>query len=1474
MADDSKKDGGSLLKTSLAFAPLGIGAGITARNVISEGGHIPPKASSMTTSIGDIAPRRMPRIPSSQEIFEFMKKGVVGKPVHGDVAKQAWEWAMMGIDPATREGLLHYTRNIDKMSGTEAIKAIGMTLDTNKSAIMGNVWKRFQANVSLLEEQRNLFGGVPQFNPITAGRVTEKFGGGVPSGIQSRLEHLAKALGGAAPEISAITRPELADSGFAVFHTTLRTELGDLRVSVPNVQQGILFEGGTLQTKRIAPDVLVVGEEGVERLTRSEYFLKELHESIVPDIGTRIKTPRDLEKAVGQLRSHVFGELESVPAVAPDKLTAAQAQYEGIRGQAVDIRIKQAARRIRPGAEEFIPIHRIPTDKELADIMTGQIGKQYGLVGGVGPKAMAQGRLSTVPWEEFDITGGPVEYGRRPEQAYRRFQLTEEATAAMRKHSRLGKYRAYEVAAQALSENNTLGPTLKAVYVNPESRAFAMGGAGEKLERLAMGEGEALMRQGIARQLEFESIETIKLKTLRGDIAEGGFKGLLPGDIIGTTERGLPFRYEEGMNILGMERFESQGMGEFASVAYTKRHEFVHGSKLFGGAKAVTQVRAEDEFRDALKQLTGRNVGADIIINMDELKKNKALHRRQMLTALSDIAAEQMEIVKNKRALRMLKERNISELGAGFVRSATKGGVYDHEAFIRNMMRFATREIEMTPQMFGEVFGAVPAALGEEKAAKLLSETLMPTLPVEEYSKFRQAFFGGTAGGITSFGYAGPAIDVGGLGSLEPRAFEILGQPQFGTMGESLSQEFLERMQMTSPEVIKTHEELGRTLQSMVGDVKGAPATEFVASQGYNAKRIQAMMEEGAFMIKPGKGQRNIYVPSAKALSDEALAGLKGFEMGSGEIARSHMGKIYHDIAYTASQFATGEMPVAQYEKEMGFLADRLRKEWAPFGKGAGAVARGKVLGSTFLRGMSATELGAETAIREAGAVGISEDAFERMARQMEDMGFDMARMRQTFAEGGQVGGMMWRHPQIGGYSMQYVNLQRAAGAGATDVIIPEIGANVRAEVGGEMVEKRLTLGPLVGMAGDKDADAYAVALVSGDREKEIRNTLSQADNAFTTRYTQHQVRMQLLKAKAASDEGLTTVAKMAGDVEKLRAGQAWVGPLSVQLSTAKEALSAGGRGAAAADARALLEWLEQTPISAKHLSAREAAGGGLSAMMETITSAMETRNATRLNEAVRAIVASDAMSTEMLTGNVRLTEGADQVARIMGVNLGENLRGANLETATKELMRTMSDHHANGGMRAYERLVGRGSRIKLTEIPEMIAKGAAQMQATGQGVFNKVSAAMSTSSNTLAQVGRSIIRHHKAIGLGFAGSLALAATLSSPKDTIGPGSGLVPSAKVNMNRSKAANRMSPETMQPPQHAPGTPTPPNMLRGGQARVTTGTPGRRVQVRARAESFVNTAGLAGQVGGLGARSNVNLRDNRTSLLPHEIAGKVL
>jgi hypothetical protein len=335
---------------------------------------------------------------------------------------------------------------------------------------------------------------------------------------------------------------------------------------------------------------------------------------------------------------------------------------------------------------------------------------------------------------------------------------------------------------------------------------------------------------------------------------------------------------------------------------------------------------------------------------------------------------------------------------------------------------------------------------------------------------------------------------------------------------------------------------------------------------------------------------------------------------------------------------------------------------------------------------------------------------------------------------------------------------------------------------------------------------------------------------------------------------------------------QRFVPQLSVKLSSAKAALTSHGRGRAGGDAAFLLEWLEQTPISAKHLSAKEIRGGGIEAMMGEITSALQFRGkggAERLEGVVGSIIKDDAVARQLLVGNVTLdSAGARDIAKVMGTKAQRNIQGVDIKAATSELMRSMDAFESSGGLRLHEQLSGRGARLKAREIPEVLGKVAAQSTGGAKGMFAEVSRKAMEASNLAVRACKGIIKHHKAIGLGFAGSLALGAVLSSPPQTVGPGSRYITGSRMNMNVSKGAQRLSEESQQvhPPGQALGNPTVPAMMNQRRASISSGT-SRQVSVRGRAGNQLNLPGIGSTISSLfggNTSGNMNIRDNRSPM----------
>ena len=220
-----------------------------------------------------------------------------------------------------------------------------------------------------------------------------------------------------------------------------------------------------------------------------------------------------------------------------------------------------------------------------------------------------------------------------------------------------------------------------------------------------------------------------------------------------------------------------------------------------------------------------------------------------------------------------------------------------------------------------------------------------------------------------------------------------------------------------------------------------------------------------------------------------------------------------------------------------------------------------------------------------------------------------------------------------------------------------------------------------------------------------------------------------------------------------------------------------------------------------------------------------------------------------------------------------QKIRGTDVPNATRELMRVLSESDASGATRRAQLLAGRGARAKMNEIAELTAKSAFKA-IEEPGMFSRVSSAMTSTTNLLGQAGRGILKHHKAIGLGFAGSLALSAILSSPPQTVGSGREKIPNARLYMNRRKAAGRMKPEDLQPPSQPIGQPTPPQLVQNQQVRLAMNSPRTSMNISARVGQGTDVAELSSRLSGFGDNTSVNLRDNRTELHPREIANKLL
>ena len=219
-------------------------------------------------------------------------------------------------------------------------------------------------------------------------------------------------------------------------------------------------------------------------------------------------------------------------------------------------------------------------------------------------------------------------------------------------------------------------------------------------------------------------------------------------------------------------------------------------------------------------------------------------------------------------------------------------------------------------------------------------------------------------------------------------------------------------------------------------------------------------------------------------------------------------------------------------------------------------------------------------------------------------------------------------------------------------------------------------------------------------------------------------------------------------------------------------------------------------------------------------------------------------------------------------------MAGPDIDKALQTIMSSMDQFRSSGALRDEQLLFARGGGLKAAEIPELI--GMARAGEIGGGkAFSNISSAFQSSRNAMGAMGRSMIKHSRPVGIGFAAMLGIGAVLSTPDELVGTGVAHIPHGKMNMNARKAGSRIDPEDLHPPVRRIGIPRAPNMLRQRTAAISPRSVSKNIYIKGTARRNQNVAGVISRAGGItGNRSfNVNITDQRSSLNSHVIANKI-
>lgn len=1409
-------------------------------------GHIKPGkrttfvSPKLTFSAADVA--------SSQ----FVTK-LTGTLEGASLAKLAWKKAIQAVDPNASQ-TLSYAGNIDELEGAAVGSAIELTMSQNQSLYMGQVFSRFKQNVGALSKHHSVAGSLPQFKDIsgvTLPAARSLSSNQLPGGLRKSVNKIKKALGTNFAEVIYHTREGWESDGFGLYSMKFNYKGKQFDINLPSVRNGLLVEGRSQSSKRIAPSVAIFDPKTktiTSTMPRDEYFMENFQRTILPNITSdKYKSASEIQGAIQDLYTEQISSLQSIPNTPSDVKHEGLSRYINVRNKAIDIRVL--------GKDGY----REPTDKEFT--MAMKAGKFFPSTSG---KNLGKGRVSLHNPAEQSITPGAVDFSRSPGQANREWMATPDAVQAMMDSGRIKFNKLFDTPAR--SRDLGINPALRTLYIDPSKHK-------KLLEAIRLDDGESLMsnRPDLLRMSEVSRQSFgVHLKTDRADLKEiiAGNKAISPGEMLGWTTEGTPFTFKSGMKLQKLVEHDSTGKGEYITLHFEETMRMAEHAKKFGDIKAVERLTDPNKINREVAKRTRNKLFLENIERWamtDDMRKDKSKHNKQMITAMWEVMSNRQNLTRkgqifanNPRVYSRMLENKIGNLH-------TDQG---HKEFIKGLMKFGLTDGGLNPEEFGYVFGAVPSAVGKKGVRDIYGE-----LAMNEFSfRHMREMYKGFAGGMSQTVFN--ASDAGGHGSLEPRAFELLQSGQYGALGQDISQDLMGRMIASNPSTLSTHEALTKTLSSLAKKTNGSGNIWDIANQGYDPNQFQQFIENGGGFIRSGKGLNDIYVPGASE-----APGMSQFKTSSGNAVKGKLAKYYHDITNKLSGLYANvdTLTTEDASKAMGSFASQIQKEQAPLGKGMGSLLRdGGILGSRRL-----------TIISEAGGqyttdpwtVGVPEAQAGKMFDDLIDKGMydlaDVKAMSARFYSGEKIGGVIGRDPNIGPYSLQPVNFEILRGVKDPVITIPSNNVNLR--LAGQQEASPVNISALIGMGADKDADTVSAFLVAPDLEKKIRQQFTNQDNEYTKAYMQHNVRMQLVKTKAKSGIlDITNEEKMIADAKKLGTAQSWAGKLSTELSVMRQAASSNMKDQQSRDALFLIEWIEQQALVGKHLDPKRVLNDEMSTLFSQIQSAGREKNAKRLEYAINDMLKNaDDPARKLLTQAINIEDGSQAISQLTGVNMGDTIPSINLQSTTENIMSSLSKIEESGLAKISRQLSGRTGKkgIALDDLTKYLS---ASSKVAESGAFNSLTSTVMANKNNLLSMGLDAIKNNKAkVGFGFLGALAIGAALSSPKETIGPAGGILATTKVD-HKSRSVDSMNIEPQSSDRQPLGNPSAPDMLRARRSMIQPGGNSARMSVRATTTHNTNINRIVSDIRSNNRDSNVsiNVRDSSSILNLHGIANKVL
>jgi hypothetical protein len=1525
---------GSLARSAIVALPLGLATRDllnkvrSGQVVLSTPGNFAPVASSTLLDQVMTGLREFPEIGLGgmrhNTALEMMGKlghagsrtAIEGKWAGTILTKNsissAWSRAARNSGlPQTMIDLL-LTKIQQAKSGAEAIKDISMVASGNQSVYMKRAIDLFLDDVRFLEDRAGL-GVTSEISALNKGlppyTKTTFAMSRLPQRMQGELREMASLLG-VSPKLEMITRHDASvGKMLKVSFFGGKLEGKRLAVNIPlslKENRGTFVHGTSLQSKYVAGQYGIV-EEGVLKdvMRHEEWGLYRMKHDLIPSIlNDRRITQSKIRQMTNALEMTLLSPPEWVENI-PSGVHKGLDEYIKHRSQVL--------RLYAPGGGQYNPV------KGVFDVPGISETEYYSILGrghlpgpegptavypGFSPTQIAHNVVSTIdPRKLHPVLGDVFPFVRRPMQFLRRsYAPTSEAMREMSVRNPLTKEFAW---AKLLGGVDT--PLVRTMYIS-ERHAKALSAAGIGTQgTIAISSDLSVQRATAMLQPYDIGSETVseELKSLlpKGQTYWELNKEVPEGMFLGYDPMGKPISLPQRSSIISARLVQDKNKHEFLQLNTTKELEDLRWSKVFGGGKGMAGEIPTARIQSVIGNILGRNLPTQdymAIVSMGELKKNRMLHYQQLFTALWDHSKANMQSGKTISTLSSNFLKDPLAIIAQVKKKALHGDKYNHEMILRESMRLA-RGGALTPSQMGEVFGAVPDVFGlntdspnalmSEWSASMMKASGQSAKNVMLSQREASEILRGGARSITQFffeGLGGPG--AGSRGTIEPRFIDILDNPWWGKTGQAIQGELIQRMGAEKYGRILEQEFLGKSLASMIQPktIAGSITASSVVGK--------ELWDQGFSMNLKGIG--DIVVPPAERMSQ-----LASYTTASSLPVTPDLALDYKNFVEQAQLYEQGKIPKEAMRSELDTLIGKVSRARTGTVSGKGGLLRGELPGSRFLT--SVTALQKEYKELGSGVSGITESSAEAMFRDLSSFMPDehIEQMRKTFSGGGKIPGMIMRHPGIGPYSIVPTYFQKVSGA--RDVIVmPEIetrgalGAGQLSPVEAEQfaaltkralnqneaarkIFKRqgitmldsLRLGPAVGLADDFDADIVSAIMVSPESQKLLEEQMAGMGDDYTT----YSLRMQLLKSKAKKGTDITIAEAIADDSIKLGATQRGrLGQLSNTLSATKAAVLSQQKTlgkAGTENAMFLLEWLEQTPISAKHIAPGEAVS-----MIDTLTSINESvryKDTGKLVKSVENIMSSDLTKSR---GSL-LREGATLAMEEGNKITTRFIPGIDIEKTASNIINSIKSFETMevGGIKAprlHELLAGKGSLASPQEAEVLLSKGIKHFNIgralneipIEKGIGAKLSEHYMSFTNQLGAAGKGLLPHAKPLALGFAASVALSSLLSPPPLTVSPQAMLPPRADM---RSGSGGMDQP--MHPQDYPMGSPRTPPSIPPGRAFVTNDQ-GANIRVRGRSNSRQDYSGLNSSLNQVVPGSNVRsqINDNRRSLTSRNIS----